>query len=198
MSISCCSVSAFSTHRSSTAISTTDTCPYQIRIPFSVSLKMRLGGRQVDTGHPQVRGTPQGLGPFLPAADMPIAKHRCLLYLPRARHCERAPGHANRTDTICRPEDVVLVNNNVHYAGGKLAIVQGPRIHTYSVKTGLAPYQSSSLVLYFLSCNQSLFSPSQLHLGRCCILLRRDVVQHHDIPSLQMKAVYMFQCIFSL
>jgi hypothetical protein len=124
-------------------------------------------------------------------------KHRYLLYLPRARHCERAPGHVNRTDTICRPEDVVLVNNNVHYAGGKLAIVQGPRIHTYSVKTGLAPYQSSSLVLYFFS-YQSLFSPSQLRLGRCCILLRRDVVQHHDIPSLQMKAVYMFQCIFSL
>jgi hypothetical protein len=99
MSISCRSVSAFSTHRSSTAISTTDTCPYQSRIPLSVSLKMRLGGRQVETGRPKVRGSPQGLGPFLPA-DMPVAKHRCLPYPPRARHFERAPGHANRTYVV--------------------------------------------------------------------------------------------------
>ena len=79
---SCCSVSAFSTHRSSTAISATDTRPYQPAFHISLPENERPAGGH--TGHPQVRGAPQGLRQSLPTVDMSsIAKHGSLPHLPR-------------------------------------------------------------------------------------------------------------------
>ena len=72
------------------------------------------------------------------------------------RHCEQAPSHANRADTICRPEDVVMANNNVHHAGGKLAIILGSKSKHVQSENGTSPHQSSSLILcFFFSCTNS-------------------------------------------
>ena len=44
-------------------------------------------------------------------------------------------------------------------------------------------------VVLLLQLRQFLFSSRQLRLGRRRILLRGHVVQHHNVPLLQMKTV---------
>jgi hypothetical protein len=52
--------------------------------------------------------------------------------------------------------------------------------------------------MLLLQLRQFLFSPGKLRLGCRSVLLCRHVVQHYDIPLLQMEPIQMFQCILSL
>jgi hypothetical protein len=50
----------------------------------------------------------------------------------------------------------------------------------------------------FLQLRKLFFSPGQISLCRGCILLRRHVVEHYDIPLLKMETVQVVEGVFCL